>query len=117
MSDAATNRFHQRLFEKDPSTRLPFAGDIESQRQNLMRMITTAVNGLNDLDRLVSVMKDLGQRHGGHGVQEMLYRSFVSALLRTLEQELGGEFTEDARNAWTEMYVLLAGVMRDGQDA
>jgi len=113
ISDEAAERFYKRLFEKDPSTKTLFQGDIQAQSQKLTRMITTAVNGLNDLGRLVSVMKDLGHRHGGYGVEELHYGSFVSTLLWVLKQELGDDFTDDVKTAWTEMYMLLAGVMKD----
>jgi len=33
--------------------------------------------------------------------------------LWVLKQELGDDFTDDVKTAWTEMYMLLAGVMKD----
>ncbi|MCH9016429.1 MAG: hemin receptor, partial [Chloroflexi bacterium] len=64
-------------------------------------------------DGLVPVVQDLGRRHGGYGVQEAHYGSVGSALLWTLEQGLGDDFTDDVKIAWTETYMLLAGVMKD----
>jgi hemoglobin-like flavoprotein len=37
----------------------------------------------------------------------------ASALLWTLEQGLGEDFTPEVKTAWTETYMLLAGVMKD----
>ncbi len=105
--------FYGRLFEIDPSTKVLFKGDMKEQGRKLMAMITAAVNGLNDLDRLVPVMQDLGRRHGGYGVQDKHYGSVASALLWTLEQGLGEAFTPEVKNAWTETYTLLASVMKE----
>jgi len=109
----AANLFYGRLFEIDPSTKVLFKGDMKEQGKKLMSMITAAVNGLNDLDRLVPVVQDLGRRHCGYGVQDKHYGSVASALLWTLEQGLGDAFTPEVKIAWTETYMLLAGVMKD----
>jgi len=76
-------------------------------------MITTAVNGVNDLDALVPAVQDLGGWHGGYGVTGAHYGSVASALLWTLEQGLGEAFTDEVKTAWTETYMLFAGVMQD----
>ena len=112
-SEKAAVLFYGRLFEIDPSTKVLFKGDMKEQGRKLMAMITAAVNGLNDLDRLVPVMQDLGRRHGGYGVQDKHYGSVASALLWTLEQGLGEAFTPEVKNAWTETYMLLASVMKE----
>ena len=113
ISEKAAELFYNRLFEIDPSTKVLFKGDMKEQGRKLMEMITAAVNGLNDLDGLVPVVQDLGRRHGGYGVQEKHYGSVGSALLWTLDQGLGDAFTTEVRNAWTETYALLSGVMKD----
>ena len=113
ISETAADLFYNRLFEIDPSTKELFTGDMTEQGRKLMRMITATVNGLNDLDELVPTVKDLGRRHGGYGVTDHHYGSVASALLWTLEQGLGEDFTPEVKTAWTETYMLLAGVMKD----
>ena len=113
ISEKAAELFYNRLFEIDPSTKILLKGEMKAQGQKLMQMITAAVNGLNDLDGLVPVVQDLGRRHGGYGVQEKHYGSVGSALLWTLEQGLGDDFTPEVKIAWTETYMLLAGVMKE----
>ncbi len=113
ISETAAELFYNRLFEIDPSTKVLFKGDMKVQGRKLMAMITAAVNGLNDLEALVPAVQDLGSRHGGYGVTEAHYGSVASALLWTLEQGLGEAFTDEVKTAWTETYMLLAGVMQD----
>jgi hemoglobin-like flavoprotein len=112
-SNTASGLFYNRLFEIDPSTKVLFKGDMEAQGRQLIRMITAAVNGLNDLGSLVPVVQDFGSRHGGCGVTEAHYGSVASALPWTLEQRLSEAFTPEVKSAWTETYTPLAGVMQE----
>jgi hemoglobin-like flavoprotein len=45
-------------------------------------------------------------------VTDAHYDSVAAALLWTLEQGLGRAWTPAAAAAWTELYMLLAGIMR-----
>lgn len=113
----AADLFYTRLFELDPSLRHLFKSDLTAQKQKLMLMLGTAVKGLNDLDTLVPVARDLGFRHRAYGVQTSHYATVGEALLWTLEKGLGEAFTPDVRAAWTEVYTVLASVMQEGANA
>jgi len=108
----AAELFYKKLFEMDPSLKSLFKGDMEAQGAKLMKMIGIAVNGLNNLDAIVPAVKDLGTRHVGYGVKDKDYETVGGALLWTLEQGLGDDFTPDVRNAWADVYGLLAGTMQ-----
>ena len=112
ISETAAELFYNRLFEIDPTTKLLFNGDMKTQGRKLIEMITAAVNGLNDLDSLVPIVQYLGRRHSGYAVHQKQYGSVGSALLWTLEQGLGEDFTPEVKEAWTETYTLLAEVMK-----
>lgn len=81
-------------------------------KKKLIGMLATAVNSLHKLDTIVPAVRDLGRRHKGYGVSDDHYAPVGAALLWTLEQGLGGDFTPDVRTAWTEAYTTLAGVMK-----
>src|SRR5215475_6837862 len=113
-ADAAAALFYCRLFEIDPSTRQLFrATDMVAQRKKLVQTLSFAIGGLDDLDALVSKVEDLGRRHAGYGVTDAHYDSVGAALLWTLEQGLGHAWTPAVAAAWTEVYQLLSGIMRD----
>jgi hemoglobin-like flavoprotein len=113
IADEAASLFYQRLFEIDPSAQALFgATDIAQQRKKLLQVLSMAVAGLDRLDMLTGIVEDLGRRHAGYGVVDAHYDSVGAALLWTLEQGLGENWTPEAANAWTEVYELLAGVMR-----
>lgn len=105
--------FYQNLFNADPSLKPLFKGDMEDQGRKLMQMIGAAVGKLNDLDTLVPILQGLGRRHADYGVQDVHYGTVGGALLLTLSQGLGDGFTPAVRTAWTEVYGVMAQVMKD----
>jgi hemoglobin-like flavoprotein len=113
IAPAAASMFYARLFVLDPSLRPLFKGDMAEQGRKLMTMIGTAIANLHRLDSIVPAVRDLGRRHGGYGVQPAHYNTVATALLWTLEQGLGDEFTPATRDAWVECYTVLARTMQE----
>jgi hemoglobin-like flavoprotein len=111
-AEAAAGMFYDRLFVLDPSLRPLFKGDMTYQGRKLMTMIGTAVANLHRLDTIVPAVQDLGRRHAGYGVAPSHYQTVAAALLWTLEQGLGDEFTSETRQAWVECYTTLASTMQ-----
>jgi hemoglobin-like flavoprotein len=112
ISDKAAELFYGKLFELDPSVRALFTGDMAEQGQKLMRMIGTAVNGLDRLDEIVPAVQQLGVRHVEYGVKDEHYDTVGAALLWTLETGLGDAFTEETKEAWATVYGVLADTMK-----
>ena len=112
--DQAAALFYTNLFDADPSLRPLFRGDMREQGRRLMQMIGAAVRLLDHPSRLLPALHALGARHAGYGVRDVHYATVGAALLRTLEQGLGDAFTPAVREAWTEMYELVAGEMQRG---
>ena len=115
IASAAAELFYTRLFTLDPSLRGLFKGDMARQGQMLMSVLATSVAGLRNLDGLVPVVRLLGKRHAGYGVQDQHYETVGAALLWTLQIGLKEKFTPEVKDAWTAAYALLAGVMQDAQ--
>lgn len=113
IADQAATLFYQRLFTLDPNLKPLFKSGMEEQGRKLMKMIGTAVNGLDDLNALVPAVQDLGRRHVDYGVKDPHYDTVGSALLWTLEQGLGDDFTTETKEAWAEVYGILATTMKD----
>ncbi len=117
IADKAAEIFYNKLFEMDPALKPLFKGDIKEQGKKLMTMIGTAVNGLDNLDSIVPAVQNLGRNHVGYGVKDEHYDTVGGALLYTLETGLGDDFTPDVKDAWTEVYTVLATVMKDAANA
>jgi hemoglobin-like flavoprotein len=112
LKDAAAELFYQRLFGMDPTLRELFDGDMEQQGTKLMQMITAAVRGLDRLDALLPVVRELGVRHIAYGVRDEHYGTVGSALLWTLEHALQDDFTPEVKSAWIKAYGVLSQTMR-----
>jgi hemoglobin-like flavoprotein len=113
IEEVAAELFYGRLFELDPSLKPMFKGDIKAQGKKLMATLKVAVLGLDRLDRLLPVVQGLGQRHVGYGVKDEHYDTVATALLWTLEKGLGDAFTPAVKQAWIEVYTVLASVMKE----
>ena len=109
--------FYERLFETNPEIKPLFKGDLESQGEQLMDMIGTAVAGLDDLEKLIPILQELGARHRKYGVEVSHYGAVAEALIWTLEQGLADAFTPDIRAAWVNVYGVLAETMITAPDA
>ncbi|TWT75854.1 Flavohemoprotein [Posidoniimonas polymericola] len=116
-ADQVAVLFYDRLFEIAPEVKPLFKGDMQEQGKKLMQMLSLAVNGLPKLEALVPAVQDMGVRHLDYRVKPEHYDSVGAALLWTLEQGLGEDYTPEVRQAWTETYVTLATVMKDAAAA
>ena len=112
ISDKAAVLFYGKLFGLDPSLKPLFKGDMEEQGKKLMKMIGTAVNGLDRLEEIVPAVQELGVRHISYGVKAEHYDTVGAALLYTLEAGLGDMFTDDVKEAWATVYGILADTMK-----
>jgi hemoglobin-like flavoprotein len=109
---ATAELFYSRLFELDPGLRPLFTTEMSVQRRRLVSMVDAAVEELDRLDRVVPAIRAIGRRHAGYGVHAADYDTFGDALLWMLEQRLGDDYDDHAREAWAAAYGLLADGMR-----
>jgi len=112
IAEPAAGLFYQRLFEIDPGARALFGRtDMTEQGRKLMSAIGFIVASLDRLDELVPAAKAMALRHVGYGVARAQYDSVGQALIWTLAQGLGEDFTPELEQAWTRAYAVLSGVM------
>lgn len=111
IKDTAAQLFYAHLFELDPSLKSLFQSDMTQQGRKLMAAMGIVVQGLNNLKLVLPMVQELGRRHAGYGVEPQHYETVAAALLWTLEQGLGNDFTEDTKQAWATAYGLLASTM------
>jgi hemoglobin-like flavoprotein len=93
IADQAAAMFYQNLFILDPRLRGLFPSDTQAQGPKLMHMIGLAVHGLQNPDTLFPAVQELWRRHVAYGVEEAHYEAVGKALMLTLEQGLGVDFT------------------------
>jgi hemoglobin-like flavoprotein len=111
IADAAAALFYNRLFDIAPEVKPLFRSDMHEQGRKLMAMLGIAVGSLRKLDAIRPAVKAMAVRHAGYGVTPAFYRPVGEALIWTLEQGLGDDFTPETRDAWLAVYATLSGVM------
>ncbi len=104
----AAAMFYRRLFELEPSLRPLFKGDMMGQGARLMGTLRDVVGALDQLERVLPALRELGRRHAAYGVRPEHYATVGQALIWTLEQRLGAAFTRETRRAWIDAYAGLA---------
>lgn len=112
IADDAAKLFYGRLFEIAPDVEPLFKGNMDDQGKKLMKTLAVAVSSLKNLDGLVPVLQNLAVKHTEYGVKEEHYEPVGAALIWTLEKGLGEHFTEELKEAWIEVYTLVADTMK-----
>ena len=114
IADVAAMLFYDNLLRSHPELKPMFArSDMAEQRKKLVASLNLVVLSLDSLESVLPALRSLGRKHVGYGVQEEHYDAVGTALLETLGQGLGTEFTPEARVAWTTAYGMIASVMKE----
>lgn len=117
MAEAAATLFYARLFETAPDIRPLFKGDMKEQGRKLMATLGVVVNGLRNLDAVLPAARALAVKHVAYGVKPQHYAPVGAALVWTLEQGLGPDFTPETKAAWLGAYDALSGTMIEAAEA
>ena len=112
MPEVAGALFYERLFGANPSFRPLFKNDMRIQGVKLMTMLAMVVYNLPEPGQILPAIRDLAVRHVEYGVKLADYDALREALLWTLEQALGKDFSPSVREAWTVCYDELADEMK-----
>ena len=111
IADKAALLFYDRLFELAPQVKALFPKDMTEQRRKLMSTLAIVVSGLSDLPSILPAASALATRHVAYGARPEHYPVVGSALLWTLEQGLGKDWTKDVADAWKAAYGTLSTFM------
>lgn len=103
--------FYSKLFCDTPALRKMFPKNMDEQYRKLMDMLSTVAARLDNLNDLTEDILSMAQRHVQYGVRPAHYKLVGKALLWTLQQGLGKDWTEEVKVAWTTCYSTLADTM------
>lgn len=107
----AVELFYGRLFEIAPQVKPLFRTSTEAQGQKLIDTLSTLISGLRDFEALQPDLKALAEKHMGYGVTAGHYEPMGEALLWTLDDLLGEDFTPAVRHAWASIYHIISRAM------
>ena len=103
--------FYSKLFMDHPELKRMFPRNMEEQYKKLIDMLSAVIGRLERLDELTIEIAALAQRHVGYGVKPFHYQIVGEALLWTLQQGLGKDWDDDAKDAWLTCYNILSDTM------
>ncbi|HXW71773.1 MAG TPA: adenylate/guanylate cyclase domain-containing protein [Methylocella sp.] len=110
-------RFYTLLFIGNPELLPLFQHhDRTAQTKMFVSMLSSLVKGLNRMQEIEGGLRELGRRHRDYKVARTDYDKIARALLLTLEEFLGEDFTPEIRHAWTTVYGMLAEAMIDAAE-
>jgi hypothetical protein len=113
----ADARFVARLAQTDGlkfelgSAEIPALAKRRKQSIKLMAALGAVVASLDRLARILPAIRQLGRQHAAYGVRPDHYATVGEALIWTLQQAQGADFTPALRRAWTDAYGRLAWAM------
>ena len=113
-----THRFYEVLFEKYPASRSLFKHNKGVEQEKMLRdMLVAVMEHLEDAPWLSSQLGALGAKHTGYGVTPDMYQWVGGALLATLRDITGSDWTPALETAWSDAYAAIAGLMQAGAEA
>ena len=113
--DEAPLYFYSHLFLAHPETRRLFPVSMAQQRDRLFRALGDVVTYVDDLDRLVPILQQLGRDHRKFGTAAEHYPAVGESLIATL-RHFDDEWTPQLAQDWTAAYQLVAKVMIDAAE-
>ena len=109
--EVAIDLFYDKLFAAKPDLRAMFSSSRQKQSRKFLQSLKLIVCSLEEPERSVAVLEQLGERHKGYGVTQAHYELAGGVLLATLEEFFADRFTHDVRDAWQSAFGLIAAVM------
>jgi hemoglobin-like flavoprotein len=113
-----TARFYDVLFARYPSARPLFShapAARAKQADMLQRALVAVLEHLEDAAWLGEQLAALGAKHVGYGVRPEMYAWVGDALLATLGEIGGSEWTDELQAQWSEAYGVIVSLMRRGE--
>lgn len=105
--------FYADLFARNPGLRTMFPDDMDRQHEVLLMALTDIVTHVDDTERLVPYLQNLGRRHGGYGASSEHFPEVGISLLATLEHFSGQDWNQELKNDWATAYGLVSQVMME----
>lgn len=109
--------FYSNLFTDYPAAKPLFAHtNMKEQGNKLLMSLVFVIENLRKPGELTGALKGLGARHVKYGALPDHYPLVGNSLLKTFEQYLGTDWTENTQQAWVDAYGLITEVMLEGAD-
>lgn len=103
--------FYEALFRHAPQFRAMFREDIGGQGMKFMSTLGIIIDNLHAPEAILDEYVELGRSHARLGVKAADFKPMEEALMDTLRNELGEEFTPELERAWRTAYEEFSALM------
>ena len=103
--------FYSHLFLSHPEVRSMFPIRMSGQRDKLVAALGSVVSSVDELDKVIPLLEQLGRDHRRFAVLTEHYNAVGASLLATLKKFHGPLWTPDLADTWAQAYGLVAKVM------
>jgi nitric oxide dioxygenase len=111
-----TTHFYKRMFSNHPELLNIFNhANQEKGRQPtaLANTLYAAARHIDELEKLIPAVKQIGHKHRSLGVKKEHYPIVGENLLAAMKEVLGNAITDEVLKAWEEAYGVIAKVFID----
>jgi hemoglobin-like flavoprotein len=108
MHEMAARSFYDRLLAIAPEVRPLLRHEIGGQGRMFMATLAMLVRGVRDVPALLFVAAIMAERYVTFGASPERLPLLGEALLETLANALGDDFTAETRAAWSDAYAALS---------
>ncbi|MEM9622721.1 MAG: pentapeptide repeat-containing protein [Pseudomonadota bacterium] len=109
--ETAVALFYSKLFTAYPALQPMFRNSPASQNRKFLQSLKLIVASLDEPEKSIHALEQLGKRHKGYGVRTEHYRKVGEILIATLREALGAGFTKEVEQAWQNAYGLISNAM------
>ena len=88
--------------------------DLKFHASKVVKTVGKAVGNIENLEPLFPTLKTYGKNHVEKGVTADMYPVVGQALLDTLKDGLGDDFTQEVKSAWTTLFTIISETMVAG---
>jgi hemoglobin-like flavoprotein len=106
--------FYENFLQLAPQQTAKFHLPMQEQSRRWRKMFIMVIVTIDRYSRIKGDLVDLGIRHIGYGVNPQDFDIMGEALLLTLEQFFGKDFTPQVRQAWRNLYDTIVDTMQNG---
>ena len=110
-----TARFYEHLFENHPEVKPMFSRNKpEAQQKMLQEALVAVLDRIEDGAWLTETLGAMGRKHVGYGVRDEMYDWVGEALLQTLAEIAGDDWSDDLHEAWAAAFGAIRDLMLAG---
>lgn len=112
-----TPRFYEILFTRHPEAKPLFGRNSgAAQAQMLQEAIVAVIDHVEDAEWLTSTLGAMGAKHVDYGVTASMYPWVGGALIATLAEIAGPDWTPEMEAAWSEAFDAIKSLMLQGAE-